>query len=178
MLFSLFIFSLNGYNFDLMGKDRKFTEQYTIGVISDTHGLLRPEAVRALKGSDLIFHAGDIGNAEVLGVLRAIAPLFVVRGNTDNGPWTKGVPVSDTASCCGFLFHILHDLSRLDLDPQTAGINVLISGHSHIPAITRKDGILYLNPGSAGPHRFSLPVTLARITVQGKELFPEIVILE
>ena len=153
-------------------------EPCTMGVISDTHGLLRPQAVRALEGSDIIVHAGDIGNHEVLSVLRSLAPLYAVRGNTDNGPWINRVPASDTAQYCGFLFHILHDIARLDLDPHAAGIHILISGHSHIPAIARKNGILYLNPGSAGPRRFSLPVTLARITIQGKELFPEIISLE
>lgn len=152
--------------------------QGTIGVISDTHGLLRPQAVSALKGSGIIVHAGDVGNAEVLKALKAIAPLFVVRGNTDSGSWINGIPDSNTVEWCGFLIHTLHDLARLDLDPQTAGIHLLISGHSHIPAITTKDGVLYLNPGSAGPRRFSLPVTLARIFLQGKELIPEIIRLE
>jgi len=161
-----------------MAQDNTVNEQCTIGVISDTHGLLRPQAVSALEGSDIIVHAGDIGNPKILRDLEAIAPLFAVRGNTDNGPWIKGVPSSDTAQWCGFLFHILHDFARLDLDPQAAGIHVLISGHSHIPAIARKNGILYLNPGSAGPRRFSLPVTLARITIKGKELSPEIICLE
>jgi putative phosphoesterase len=150
----------------------------TIGIISDTHGLLRPQAVSALEGSDIIFHAGDIGNPEILRLLKAIAPLCVVRGNTDNGTWIKGIPASDTVQFCGFFFHILHDLARLDLDPQAAGIHVVISGHSHIPAISKKSGISYLNPGSAGPRRFSLPVTLARIIIQGKELSPEIISLE
>lgn len=161
-----------------MARHTMVKEQCTIGVISDTHGLLRPQAVRALEGSDIIVHAGDIGNPEVLRGLKTIAPLFAVRGNTDNGPWSGKIPVSDTAEFRGVLFHILHDLARLDLDPQAAGIHVLISGHSHIPAITRKNGILYLNPGSAGPRRFSLPVTLARIIIKGEELLPEIICLE
>lgn len=161
-----------------MAEHTMANEQCIIGVISDTHGLLRPQAVRALEGSDIIVHAGDIGNPEVLRELKTIAPLFVVRGNTDNGPWIKDIPVADTAEFCGFFFHILHDLAGLDLDPQTAGIHLIISGHSHIPAIIKKDGVLYLNPGSAGPHRFSLPVTLARITIQGKEFYPEIISLE
>jgi len=161
-----------------MAEHTMVNEQCIIGAISDTHGLLRPKAVRALEGSDIIVHAGDIGNPEVLRELKMIAPLFAVRGNTDNGPWIKDIPSTDTAEFCGFLFHILHDLARLDLDPQAAGIHLIISGHSHIPAITKKNGVLYLNPGSAGPRRFSLPVTLARITIQGKELSPEIVSLE
>lgn len=161
-----------------MAQPNKLNEHCTIGVISDTHGLLRPEAVSALEGSDVIFHAGDIGSPEVLRKLKAISPLFAVRGNTDSGPWIKGVPASDSVQCCGFIFHVLHDLARLDLDPQAAGIHVLISGHSHIPAIIRRDGILYLNPGSAGPRRFSLPITLARITIAEEELSPEIISLE
>ncbi|MBI5848090.1 MAG: metallophosphoesterase family protein [Nitrospirae bacterium] len=150
----------------------------SIGVISDTHGLLRPQAVSALEGSDIIIHAGDIGSAEVLKTLKAIAPLLAVRGNTDNSSWIKDTPVSDTIQWRGVLLHILHDLSRLDLDPQAAGIHLIVSGHSHIPAISRRDGVLYVNPGSAGPRRFSLPVTLARITLQGTDLFPEIIHLE
>ncbi len=161
-----------------MGQDCKLPEQCTIGVISDTHGLLRPQAVRTLEGSECIVHAGDIGSSEVLSRLKAIAPLFAVRGNTDSGPWLKGIPPTESVQLCGFFFHILHDLDKLDLDPQSAGMHVVISGHSHIPAITRRDGILYLNPGSAGPRRFSLPVTLCRITIQGNNLFPEIITLE
>ncbi|MBI5634275.1 MAG: metallophosphoesterase family protein [Nitrospirae bacterium] len=161
-----------------MTQPNEVSEHRTIGVISDTHGLLRPEAIRALQGSDVIVHAGDIGNAEVLRKLRAISPVFAVRGNTDNGPWMKGVPASDSVQFCGFLFHILHDIGRLDLDPRAAGIHVLISGHSHNPAIIQRDGILYLNPGSAGPRRYSLPITLARITIEGEELTPEIISLE
>jgi len=161
-----------------MTKHHRIHEQGTIGVISDTHGLLRPEAVRALEGSDIIVHAGDIGSPEVLSALKAIAPLFAVRGNTDNSPWSSKIPASDTANFRGLLFHVLHDIGRIDLDPQAAGIHIVISGHSHIPAITQKDGVLYLNPGSAGPRRYALPVTLARITIQGKELSPEIISLE
>lgn len=161
-----------------MAHPNTFSKQCTIGIISDTHGLLRPEAVAALEGSDIIIHAGDIGSAEVLNRLKEIAPLFAVRGNTDNGPWLKDIPATESAQWCGFFFHILHDLARLDLDPQAAGIHILISGHSHVPAITKKQGILYLNPGSAGPRRFALPITLGRITVRGKELVPEIISLE
>ncbi len=161
-----------------MASQDKITERCTIGVISDTHGLLRPKAVRELEGSDFIVHAGDIGNPEVLRALKAIAPLFSVRGNTDSGSWLKGIPPAESVQLCGSFFHILHDLGKLDLDPMAAGIHVIISGHSHIPAISRQNGILYLNPGSAGPRRFNLPITLGRITIQGKELSPEIISLE
>jgi len=153
-------------------------KEHIIGVISDTHGLLRPEATRALKGSDLILHAGDIDEPEVLRALDAIAPVTAVRGNCDRGPWADALPSAETLEIGGFLFHMLHDLSQLDLDPRTAGIHVIISGHNHIPAITRKNRILYLNPGSAGPRRFSLPVTLARVAILGKELSLEIISLE
>jgi uncharacterized protein len=152
-------------------------KEHIIGVISDTHGLLRPEAARALKGSDLILHAGDIDEPEVLRSLNTIAPVTAVRGNCDRGSWADALPPAETLEFGGFLIHMLHDLSQLDLDPRTAGIHVIISGHSHIPVITKKNRILYLNPGSAGPRRFSLPVTLARITMQGKGLSPEIISL-
>lgn len=152
-------------------------KKHIVGIISDTHGLLRPEAARALKGSDIIFHAGDIDRPEILSALNAIAPVKAVQGNCDRGPWANALPQAETMLFGGFLFHMIHDLSELDLDPRTAGIHVIISGHSHIPVITRKNRILYLNPGSAGPSRLSLPVTLARITIKGKVLSPEIISL-
>lgn len=148
-----------------------------VGIISDTHGLLRPEVARALEGSDIILHAGDVDRPEVLRALNVIAPVKAVQGNCDRGPWVNALPSAETVEFGGFLFHMIHDLSQLDLDPIAAGIHVIISGHSHIPVITRKNRILYLNPGSAGPSRLSLPVTLARITIQGKELSPEIISL-
>jgi putative phosphoesterase len=166
-------------NHEVNGKTEIIPEkEHIIGVISDTHGMLRPDAARALKGSDLILHAGDIDRPEVLRALDAIAPVTAVRGNCDRGPWANELSSAETLEFCGFLFHMLHDLSQLDLVPCAAGIHVIISGHSHIPAITKKDRILYLNPGSAGPRRFSLPVTLARVAIQGKELSLEIISLE
>ncbi len=136
-----------------------------IGVISDTHGLLRPEAVAVLAGSDMILHAGDIGSPEVLQGLRAIAPVHAVRGNVDTGPWADRLPTSDAVAAGDSLIYLLHDLSGLDLDPRAAGIACVVSGHSHRPAIREKDGVLFVNPGSAGPRRFRLPVAVARLTV-------------
>ncbi len=146
-----------------------------IGIISDTHGLLRPGATDILKHADLIIHAGDIGSPEVLHRLRTLAPVMAVRGNTDSGSWAAELPGSDTIELHGVLIHILHDLSCLDLDPVAAGIAAVISGHSHRPGISRSSGVLYLNPGSAGPRRFDLPVTLALAACSRDGLRPEIV---
>jgi len=147
----------------------------TVGVISDTHGLVRPEALKALEGSDIILHAGDIGSPDVLRSLRSMAPVVAVRGNTDRDRWTGSLMDAETVEIGGKLFYILHDISCLDLDPDTAGIHAIISGHSHMPSISEKNGILYLNPGSAGPRRFKLPVTLARIVIKQGRLHAEIV---
>jgi putative phosphoesterase len=148
---------------------------YHIGVISDTHGLVRPEAIKALAGSDIILHAGDIGSPAVLQSLRSIAPVLAVRGNTDTDRWAGSLKEAETAELNGTLFYILHDIACLDLDPGTAGVRALISGHSHMPSISEKNGILYLNPGSAGPRRFKLPVTLARIAIRQGRFLAEIV---
>jgi putative phosphoesterase len=139
-----------------------------VGVISDTHGLLRPEAVRALRGVGLLVHAGDIGSAEILERLREIAPLVAVRGNNDRGAWAAAVPETTTAEVAGRRIYVLHDRKQLDLDPAAAGIDVVVSGHSHKPGIERIAGCLYLNPGSAGPRRFSLPISVALLTLDGR----------
>jgi putative phosphoesterase len=149
-----------------------------VGIISDTHGLLRPQAVAALHGSDLIVHAGDVGNAELLEPLRAMAPTFVVRGNIDKGTWAARLPLSERVTVGALLFYLLHDLGELDLDPAAAGFAAVVYGHSHRPSIETRSGVLYLNPGSAGPRRFSLPVSVARVRVSGRELVPEIVRLD
>ncbi len=154
------------------------TKERILGVISDTHGLVRAGAIRMLQGCDTIFHAGDIGTPEVLETLRAIAPVIAVRGNTDHGSWSSCLHEQETAEINGMLFHILHDLSRIDLDPHTAGIRAVISGHSHRPLMDERSGILYLNPGSAGPRRFSLPVTAALIHMHGRRLRSEIIHLD
>jgi len=144
-----------------------------IGVISDTHGLLRPEAVQALKGSDLILHAGDVGDPKILDELRAIAPVVAVRGNVDKGDWAMRLPEYELIEREGVSIYILHDVNQLDLDPAAAGLHAVISGHSHKPAIRTEKGVLYLNPGSAGPRRFKLPITVARLHVSGKTLTAE-----
>jgi putative phosphoesterase len=149
-----------------------------IGVISDTHGLLRPEAIDALRESELIIHAGDIGRPVVLEQLRAIAPTIAVRGNVDTGDWADALPETEVIEISGVHLYALHDISALDLDPKAEGFAAVIFGHSHRPSAERKDGVLYLNPGSAGPRRFSLPITLARLQVTGERLVHEIVKLQ
>jgi hypothetical protein len=147
----------------------------TIGVISDTHGLVRPEAAEALRGSELIVHAGDVGNAGVLERLRAIAPTIAVRGNIDMGAWAKTLPTTEIVEVGELRLYVLHDLASLDLDPEVAGFAAVISGHSHRPSAEVREGILYLNPGSAGPRRFTLPIAMARLQVVGEHLSPEII---
>jgi len=137
-----------------------------VGVISDTHGLLRPEAKAALVGSDLIIHAGDVGKPEILSELKAIAPLFVVRGNVDNGEWANHLPLNETVEFSGSTIYILHNLHELDLDPEAAGFDAVITGHTHKAHEYRKGKALFLNPGSAGPKRFDYPITLARLHVE------------
>lgn len=137
----------------------------TIGLISDTHGLLRPEALRALEGSDLIIHAGDVGDPEILEKLKTLAPVFAVRGNVDTDPWAQALPETEVVEAGPATIYILHDLHTLDLDPAAAGFQIVVSGHSHQPARTERGGVLYLNPGSAGPRRFQLPVTVALLHV-------------
>jgi uncharacterized protein len=149
-----------------------------IGVISDTHGLLRPEALRALAGADLIVHAGDIGGPEVLEALRTLAPLVAVRGNNDRGPWASALPETEVVEAGGRSLYVLHDVKELDLDPRAAGFDAVIAGHSHQPRIDRRDGVLYLNPGSAGPRRFQLPIAVARLEVDAARLDAEIVQLD
>lgn len=134
-----------------------------IGVISDTHGLLRPRAERALEGSELIVHAGDVGRPEILEALRKIAPVVAVRGNVDTAAWTEALPRTQVVQARDATLYVLHDLNELDLNPAAAGFQMVISGHTHKPAQFEKDGVLYLNPGSAGPRRFALPVTVARL---------------
>jgi putative phosphoesterase len=149
-----------------------------IGVISDTHGLMRPEALRALGGSELIIHAGDVGDPKILDELRAIAPLIAVRGNIDQGEWASSLPENEVVERQGASLYVLHDLNQLDLDPAAAGFQAVISGHSHKPAIRRQNGVLYLNPGSAGPRRFKLPITVARLHLGEKGLEAEHVHLD
>jgi putative phosphoesterase len=150
----------------------------TIGVISDTHGLLRPQAVAALRGSPLIIHAGDVGRPEILDELRGIAPVFAVRGNVDRGAWAMGLPETEIVEVDGCLLYVLHDLGALDLDPPTAGFRAVIAGHSHQPKIETRDRVLYFNPGSAGPRRFRLPVSIGRLTLDDGKITAEIINLD
>ena len=150
----------------------------TLGIISDTHGLLRPQALDALRGADLIIHAGDVGDPALLAPLRALAPTHVVRGNVDRGSWALELPMSEIVEVGDLMVYVLHDISQLDLDPPTAGFAAVVYGHSHKPSIETRDGVLWLNPGSGGPRRFSLPVSVARVRVANGALAPEIVTLE
>jgi uncharacterized protein len=138
-----------------------------VGLISDTHGLLRPEATEFLRGSDFIIHGGDIGDPGVLRELNAIAPVTAVRGNNDKGAWAEAIPETAVLQVGEIFVYILHNLAELDLDPATAGFQVVVSGHSHRPSVQRRDGVLYVNPGSAGPRRFKLPISAAELEIRG-----------
>jgi putative phosphoesterase len=136
-----------------------------VGLISDTHGLLRPEALRFLRGAEYIIHAGDIGTPEILEELRALAPVTAVRGNNDGGAWARGVPSTAELDVADVVIHVLHDLKELRL---RAGVRVVVSGHSHKPLVQERDGVLYVNPGSAGPRRFTLPVAVGELRISGE----------
>jgi putative phosphoesterase len=149
-----------------------------IGVISDTHGLLRPEAVAALQGSDYIIHAGDIGDPQILDKLIAIAPVTAVRGNVDHGAWAQEIPTTNMLEIGEISIYVLHSLQELDLKPEAAKFTAVIYGHSHVPKQELKNGVLYFNPGSAGPRRFKLPVSVGRLTIKGAKIDAKIVRLE
>lgn len=140
-----------------------------IGIISDTHGLVRPQALEALKGVEMILHAGDIGNQEVLDTLNQIAPVVAVRGNNDQGEWAQSLPDWEVVEAGDVSIYMLHDLKEIDISPS-GSFRVVVSGHSHQPSITEQRGVLYVNPGSAGPRRFTLPVSLAHLNVLGDEV--------
>ncbi|MBV9341005.1 MAG: metallophosphoesterase family protein [Acidobacteria bacterium] len=146
-----------------------------IGIISDTHGLLRPQAIAALAGSDFIIHAGDIGDPSILDRLNQIAPLTAVRGNVDRGAWGAKIPTTNVLEAAGVSIYVLHELDRLDLKPEVSGFAAVIYGHSHQPGQETRNGVLYFNPGSAGPRRFRLPVTVGKLSVRGPELLAEVV---
>lgn len=146
-----------------------------VGVISDTHGLLRPEAIAILQGCHHIIHAGDIGSEHILGELAKIAPVTAVRGNNDTQPWARTLPDTARMSVHGRVVHILHDLKTLDFDPAAHGVSVVVAGHSHKPAVVEKDDVLYLNPGSAGPRRFNLPLSAAKLYIARTYVRAEIV---
>lgn len=147
-------------------------------MISDTHGLLRPEAITALQGCDLILHAGDIGAPEILEDLRDLAPVIAVKGNNDRAQWADLLPISHHLTVGPYTFLLTHDASALCVESVTPPVNMIISGHSHKPAITTRNGIVFLNPGSAGPRRFTLPIALARISVGDSQFMPELIHLE
>ena len=138
---------------------------HTLGVIADTHGLVRPEALAALAGVERIVHAGDIGNRQVLEALERVAPVTAVRGNNDRDGWAAGIPETEIVEVGGVSLYLLHDLHELDLEPRAAGFAAVISGHSHQPRVEERDGVLYLHPGSAGPRRFRLPISVATLTI-------------
>ncbi len=161
-----------------MAGKTKPTRSHLVGVISDTHGLARPEALRALRGVELILHAGDVGAPRVLSALRMIAPVYSVRGNVDREDWARNLPKVRTVEVGGYTLYLLHGLHSLNLDPAAAGFRAVISGHSHHPCAEQRNGVLYLNPGSAGPRRFSLPVSVALLKIKGDFLEARLVELK
>jgi uncharacterized protein len=146
------------------------TTDKLIGIISDTHGLVRPQALEALKGVDMILHAGDIGSQDVLDTLNEIAPVVAVRGNNDKADWARSLPDSEVVEVGNISIYMLHDLKEIDISPAGAGFQVVVSGHSHRPGVEEQRGVLYVNPGSAGPRRFTLPVSLAHLHVAGEKV--------
>lgn len=146
-----------------------------ISLISDTHGLLRPEAITILEGSDAIIHGGDIGNAGILDELAAIAPLTVVRGNNDKGVWAESLSETELIRFEDVWVYVIHDLADLDIDPVAADVRVVVSGHSHIPMVQERGGVLYVNPGSAGPRRFKLPIAMAELMMDGGSVSARII---
>jgi putative phosphoesterase len=149
-----------------------------IGLISDTHGLLRPAAIDFLRGCTRIVHAGDVGDAAILGALASLAPVTAVRGNNDHGAALEGLPETARMELAGVQLYVLHDLKQLAIDPAAAGVNVVVSGHSHRPLVEEREGVLYVNPGSAGRRRFSLPICVGELVVDGRELMPRLVELD
>ena len=153
-------------------------KRVTLGVISDTHGSMRPEALEALRGSDRILHAGDVGAPEILEALVQIAPVTAIRGNVDTGAWARSLPTTEVVEAGAVRIYMLHDLGQLDLKPEAPGLCVVIYGHSHQPKIEEKNGVLYFNPGSAGPRRFHLPVSVGRLTIAAGKVQAQLVELE
>lgn len=153
-----------------MALGRRLKTARRIGLLSDTHGLLRPEAFEFLRGSDFIVHAGDIGDAAVLDTLRTLAPVTAVRGNNDREAWARAIAETEVLQAGEVRIYVLHDLAQLDLDPAAAGFRVVVSGHSHQPRIEERSGVLYVNPGSCGPRRFKLPVAVAELRLSGKSV--------
>jgi len=150
-------------------------KSFVLGLISDTHGLLRPEALAALRGSHAIIHAGDVGDPAILSQLKDIAPVHAVRGNVDTGPWCQALPKDAAVQLEGTSIYVLHNLDALDRNPKAAGFQIVISGHTHNPECYWHEGVLHINPGSAGPHRFSLPICLARLDLLRTPWQPEFI---
>jgi uncharacterized protein len=150
----------------------------TIGVISDTHGLLRPEAITALKGSERIIHAGDVGDPAILERLSQIAPVTVVRGNVDKGAWAQKLPETNVLEVEGLSIYVLHNLEQLDLKPDAAGFAAVVYGHTHVPKQEIRNGVLYFNPGSAGPRRFALPISVGRMMLAAGNIRAELIELK
>jgi len=151
------------------------TTKKLIGIISDTHGLVRPQALAALKDVDMILHAGDIGSQDVLDTLNEIAPVIAVRGNNDKADWARSLPDWEVVEVGNISIYMLHDVKEIDISPSGAGFQVVVSGHSHRPAVAEQRGVLYVNPGSAGPRRFKLPVSLAHLHVAGEKVYAKII---
>lgn len=154
---------------------RGIMQTHVFGIISDTHGLLRPEAVEMLQGVEQIIHAGDVGKPEILEALRTIAPVIAVRGNVDKGEWANHLKLTEVVEIGEAMLYVLHDLGTLDLDPKAAQMDAVIYGHSHQPSVEWKNDVLYLNPGSVGPRRFDLPVSMALLRITGKQIEAELV---
>ena len=148
---------------------------HRIGLISDTHGLLRPEALAFLRGCDAIVHGGDIGNAEILEALAQLAPVTAVRGNNDHGDWAAHLCETEMIQSGALYLYAVHDLAQLDIDPVAAGVRVVVSGHSHKPKVEMRDGVLFVNPGSAGPRRFALPISAGELLIRGDTLSVRVV---
>jgi putative phosphoesterase len=148
---------------------------HRVGLISDTHGLMRPEALDALRDSDLIIHCGDVGDSAVLEALRTLAPIHAIRGNNDKGAWACSLPTCDVVEFGSHAIYVLHNLADLDLDPATAGFTTVVAGHSHKPVVEKRGKTLFVNPGSAGPRRFTLPVTVATLALRGSRCEAKII---
>ncbi|MBI5741440.1 MAG: metallophosphoesterase family protein [Nitrospirae bacterium] len=161
-----------------MIKDIQHKNTFLVGIISDTHNLLRPEAIAALRGSDLIIHAGDVGRESLLDGLRTIAPVAAVRGNTDRDQWAYKLRRTEILKLNGTGIYVIHNIDLIDLDPVVSGISVVVSGHLHMPSVSRRKGVLYINPGSAGPKRPDLPVSVALLRLEGQTLNADIVRLD
>ena len=153
-------------------------DRFRVGLISDTHGVLRSEAVEVLRGSDFIIHAGDIGHMGIIEQLGELAPVSAVRGNNDNGAWAAELRETEVLNVGEVFIYIVHDLAQLDVDPVAANFHVVVSGHSHRPGFEERNGVLYVNPGSAGPRRFTLPVSVGELVVSGLSITPQLITLQ